>query len=170
VLVKLSAPIQGLQLRKDAVAIKDPLILIMPLSALHIDLDQLEKKQRHNSRFVAFNIGVVFVFLMHLLTYHNYVDEVHIGPHLSIVARSSCHQHQHEYNQAHMSLRSSCYPNLSSSPESVVLEIEKPHSNVLRAVTETPQRWRPTLQLGDEAQPWHIITHDQGAPRFLQWS
>lgn len=95
---------------------------------------------------------------------HNYVDEVHIGPHLSIVARNSCHQHQHQYNQAHMSSRSSCYPNLSSSPESVVLELEKPHSNVLPAVTETPQQWRPTLQLGDEAQPWHIITHDQGAP------
>ena len=38
----LSAPVQGVHLWKEAVVFRGPLILVMPISGLHIDLDQLK--------------------------------------------------------------------------------------------------------------------------------
>jgi hypothetical protein len=42
--VGLSVPIHGVHLRKEAVVIKVPVILIMSVSRLHIDLDQVENE------------------------------------------------------------------------------------------------------------------------------
>ena len=42
--VGLFVPIQGVHFRKKAVVIKVSLILIMPVSRLHTDLDQLENE------------------------------------------------------------------------------------------------------------------------------
>jgi hypothetical protein len=52
-------PVQGVHLRKKATLFGVPLILIMPVSGLHIDLDQIQNEAIpiiHTS----FNIGVDF--------------------------------------------------------------------------------------------------------------
>ena len=42
----LSTPIQGVQLRKEAVVVRGPLILVILVTELHIDLDQLRGTER----------------------------------------------------------------------------------------------------------------------------
>ena len=40
----LSVPVEGVHLQKEVVIIKDPLILVMSISRLHIVLDQLKNE------------------------------------------------------------------------------------------------------------------------------
>ena len=40
----LLTPVQGVDLQKEAIVFGDPLLLVMSVSGLHIDLDQLENE------------------------------------------------------------------------------------------------------------------------------
>ena len=43
-LANLSAPVQRVQLQKEALVIEGPLILVLPVSGLYIDLDKLKNE------------------------------------------------------------------------------------------------------------------------------
>ena len=63
VLANLSTPIQGAHLRKEAVVLKSPLILVTPILGLHTDFDQLENEATPKFTLVATSESSFFSFL-----------------------------------------------------------------------------------------------------------
>lgn len=59
----LSAPIQCVHFQEEAIVFGAPVILVMPISELHLDLNQLEN-EANNIFHAGGNIGVTFLFFL----------------------------------------------------------------------------------------------------------
>lgn len=62
-LVGLSVAVQGVHLQNEVVVIRIPLILVMPVSWLHLDLPQLDNERDRNSHWWY----IILVFLFYLV-------------------------------------------------------------------------------------------------------
>lgn len=69
-LARLSAPGEGAHLQKEAVVFRGPLILVVPISGLHIDLDQLiTVVATSKSSFYFLVLGTIWYAMVSLYYY-----------------------------------------------------------------------------------------------------